>query len=104
MWDLVPYKYDNVLIRYLGHQLNQRAMQPVLIYDLNGELVEGAESWIKHEFNAYRRRYYWTTNTPLITIAPVKQWANTARNAERKIVDSATINSRLYTTPYRPAA
>ena len=45
MWDLVPYKYDNVLIRYFGTNSSKGYAAGVDLR-LNGELVEGAESWI----------------------------------------------------------
>jgi hypothetical protein len=45
MWDLVPYEYDNVLIRYYGSN-SSKGYAAGVDFRLNGELVEGAESWI----------------------------------------------------------
>ncbi len=89
LWDLVPYKYDNILIRYLGTN-SSKGYAAGIDFRLNGELVEGAESWISMSIMKTAEdiigdkytAYYDSTG---------KQWANTPRNAER-IVDSATIN------------
>ncbi len=49
LWDLVPYEFDNVLIRYYGqNQANGYAAGIDL--RLNGELAEGDESWISLSF------------------------------------------------------
>ncbi len=45
LWDMVPFKYDNVLIRYLGTN-SSKGYAAGIDMRLNGELVEGAESWI----------------------------------------------------------
>lgn len=45
MWDLVPYEYDNVLIRYYGTN-SSKGYAAGIDLRLNGELVEGAESWV----------------------------------------------------------
>jgi hypothetical protein len=88
MWDLVPYQFDNVLIRYYGNN-SSRGYAAGLDLRLNGELVEGAESWVSLSFmktaediigDSYKE-YYDTSGRKL---------ANTARNTA-KIVDSATI-------------
>ncbi len=88
LWDLVPYKYDNILIRYLGTN-SSKGYSAGLDLRLNGELVEGAESWISMSIMKTQEdiigdkytAYYDSTG---------RQWANTPRNADR-IVDSATI-------------
>jgi hypothetical protein len=88
MWDLVPYKYDNVLIRYLGTN-SSKGYAAGLDLRLNGELVEGAESWINMSFmhtaedlTGDRYMAYFDSTG--------KEVANSARN-QGKIVDS-TLN------------
>lgn len=49
MWDLVPYEFDNVLIRYYG-QNQARGYATGIDLRLNGELAEGDESWISLSF------------------------------------------------------
>lgn len=44
-WDLVPYEFDNVLIRYFGTN-NSKGFTTGIDLRLNGELAKGAESWI----------------------------------------------------------
>lgn len=44
-WDNVPYKYENVLIRYYGVN-NSKGYVAGLDFRLNGELAEGVESWV----------------------------------------------------------
>ncbi|MBL0308618.1 MAG: carboxypeptidase-like regulatory domain-containing protein [Bacteroidetes bacterium] len=88
LWDLVPYKYENVLIRYLGENLSKGYAAGV-DFRLNGELAEGAESWISMSImstgedlrNDQYVAYYDSNGVA---------WANTERNQSR-IVDSATI-------------
>ena len=88
LWDLVPYKYDNILIRYLGTN-SSRGYAAGIDLRLNGELVEGAESWIsmsimqtKEDIIGDRYTTYYDSNG--------RAWANTAANADR-IVDSAVV-------------
>jgi hypothetical protein len=50
LWDIVPYEFDNVLIRYNG-QNNAKGFSTGLDMRLNGQLAEGLESWIKHVGN-----------------------------------------------------
>lgn len=45
LWDNVPYKYDNVLIRYYGTN-NSTGYVTGIDLRLNGELAEGVESWV----------------------------------------------------------
>ncbi|GIV34583.1 MAG: TonB-dependent receptor [Chitinophagales bacterium] len=45
LWDLVPYQFDNVLIRYFGEN-QARGYAAGIDFRLHGELVEDAESWI----------------------------------------------------------
>ena len=45
MWDLVPYEYDNVRIRYFG-QNNAKGYAYGGEFRLYGDLVKDAESWI----------------------------------------------------------
>ena len=88
LWDLVPYKYDNVLIRYLGSN-SSKGYAAGIDLRLNGELVEGAESWISMSFMKTAEdligdkytAYYDSTG---------KQISNTPRNQSR-IADTATI-------------
>src|SRR5690606_30783854 len=45
LWDLVPYEYTNVLIRYYGTN-SAKGFATGIDMRLNGELAEGLESWI----------------------------------------------------------
>lgn len=45
LWDLVPFEFDNVLIRYFGEN-KARGYAAGIDFRLHGELVEDAESWI----------------------------------------------------------
>jgi len=45
LWDLVPYEFDNVLIRYFGEN-KAHGYAAGIDFRLHGELVEDAESWI----------------------------------------------------------
>lgn len=45
MWDLVPYEFDNVLIRYFGRNAAKGYAAGVDMR-LHGELAEGMESWV----------------------------------------------------------
>ena len=45
LWDLVPYEFDNTLIRYYGKNMASGHAYG-LDLRLNGELADGAESWI----------------------------------------------------------
>lgn len=45
LWDNVPYKYDNVLIRYYGTN-NSKGYAAGVDFRLNGQLAEGVESWV----------------------------------------------------------
>ena len=45
LYDLVPYEFDNVLIRYFGENV-AHGYAAGIDFRLHGELVEGAESWI----------------------------------------------------------
>ncbi len=45
LYDLVPFEFDNVLIRYFGEN-RARGYAAGIDFRLHGELVEGAESWI----------------------------------------------------------
>ncbi|MBL7801201.1 MAG: carboxypeptidase-like regulatory domain-containing protein [Chitinophagales bacterium] len=45
LWDIVPYEFDNVLIRYNGLN-NAKGFSTGLDMRLNGQLAEGLESWI----------------------------------------------------------
>lgn len=49
LWDNVPYKYDNVLIRYYGEN-NSKGYAAGVDLRLNGELAEGLESWVSLSF------------------------------------------------------
>ena len=88
LWDLVPYEFDNVLIRYFG-QNQAKGYSAGFDVRLNGELVEGAESWISMSVMKTAEdiigdkytEYYDTAGNAI---------ANIAANADR-IVDSNTI-------------
>lgn len=45
MWDLVPYEYDNIRIRYFGKN-NARGYAYGAEFRLYGDIVKDAESWI----------------------------------------------------------
>ncbi|MDZ4846896.1 MAG: carboxypeptidase-like regulatory domain-containing protein [Chitinophagales bacterium] len=45
LYDIVPFEYDNVLIRYFGEN-KAHGYAAGIDFRLHGELVEGAESWI----------------------------------------------------------
>lgn len=45
MWDLVPYEYDNVRIRYFGQNM-ARGFAYGVEGRLYGDIVKGAESWL----------------------------------------------------------
>jgi len=45
LWDLVPYEFDNVLIRYFGTN-SSKGYAAGVDFRLNGELAEGLESWV----------------------------------------------------------
>lgn len=45
LWDIVPFKYENVLIRYFGTN-NSKGYAAGLDLRLHGELAKGAESWV----------------------------------------------------------
>lgn len=49
MWDLVSYDLDNVRIRYAGTN-NSRGYATGFDVRLNGEFVDGAESWVNLSF------------------------------------------------------
>lgn len=89
LWDVVPYEFDNVLIRYYGEN-QAKGYAAGIDFRLNGELAEGDESWISLSFmktgediigDKYTA-YYDSTG---------KEVPNT-RTYRDVIVDSATIN------------
>ncbi len=89
LWDLVPYEFDNVLIRYYGEN-QAKGYAAGIDFRLNGELAEGDESWISLSFlktgedvigDKYTV-YYDSTG---------KEVPNT-RTYRDVIVDSATVN------------
>ncbi len=88
LWDLVPYKYDNILIRYLGSNAS-KGYAAGLDLRLNGELVEGAESWISMSFMKTQEDLIGDKYTAYYDSSG-KQLSYTSRNFDR-IVDSATI-------------
>ncbi|MEY4926157.1 MAG: hypothetical protein RI894_593, partial [Bacteroidota bacterium] len=49
LWDLIPYEQDNVKIRYYGTN-NATGYATGIDMRLNGEFVEGAESWVNLSF------------------------------------------------------
>jgi hypothetical protein len=61
LWDLVPYDFNNVLIRYQGENAS-KGYAAGIDMRLNGELAEGDESWISLSFmktaeNIFNDRY-----------------------------------------------
>ncbi|MCS6934443.1 MAG: carboxypeptidase regulatory-like domain-containing protein [Chitinophagales bacterium] len=88
LWDLVPFEFDNVLIRYFGEN-RSRGFATGVDFRLNGELAEGLESWITlsvmgtaEDLIGDRYTAYYDSSGKAI--------ANVPRNAPR-IVDSAII-------------
>lgn len=61
LWDIVPYDIDNVRIRYFGENL-ATGYATGLDLRLNGELVEGAESWINLSFLRTREKFTGVTH------------------------------------------
>jgi hypothetical protein len=57
MWDLVSYDLDNVRVRYAGAN-NSRGYAAGFDVRLNGEFVEGAESWINFSLLRTREQLY----------------------------------------------
>lgn len=45
LWDIVPFEYENVLIRYYGQNMG-KGFATGIDMRLNGELAKGVESWI----------------------------------------------------------
>jgi hypothetical protein len=88
LWDLVPYKYDNILIRYLGNN-SSRGYAAGIDLRLNGELVEGAESWISMSIMQTKEDIIGDRYTTYFDSSG-RAWANTTANADR-IVDSAVV-------------
>ena len=88
LWDLVPYKYDNVLIRYFGNN-SSKGYAAGIDLRLNGELVEGAESWISLGIMKTAEDIIGDKYTAYFD-STGKQISNNARNAG-KIADSTTI-------------
>lgn len=88
LWDLVPYKYDNILIRYMGTN-SSKGYAAGIDFRLNGELVEGAESWISMSFMQTKEDIIGDRYTSYFDSSG-RAWANTAANASR-IVDSAVV-------------
>jgi len=81
LWDLVPYKYDNILIRYLGSN-SSKGYAAGLDLRLNGELVEGAESWISMSFMKTAENLIGDKYTAYYD-STGKQISNTPRNQDR---------------------
>jgi hypothetical protein len=89
LWDLVPYDFNNVLIRYQG-QNSSKGYAAGIDMRLNGELAEGDESWISLSFmktaeniaNDHYMAYYDSTG---------KEIPNT-RTYQNQIVDSSIVD------------
>lgn len=88
MWDLVPFEFDNVLIRYFGNN-NSRGYATGIDLRLNGELAEGLESWISMSIMSTAEDLIGDRYTAYYDSSG-NEIGNTPRNASR-IVDSATI-------------
>ncbi len=89
MWDLVPYEFDNVLIRYYGSNSSKGYAAGVDLR-LNGELVQGEESWISLGIMSTAEDIIGDKYTAYYDSSG-KELAYNSRNAS-KIVDSATIS------------
>ncbi|MCH2043877.1 MAG: TonB-dependent receptor, partial [Saprospiraceae bacterium] len=55
-WDLIPYDVENVRIRYYGDNL-MNGYVAGLDFRLNGELVDGLESWVNLSFLRARENF-----------------------------------------------
>jgi hypothetical protein len=55
-WRLIPYDVDNVRIRYYGDNL-AKGYVAGLDFRLNGELVDGLESWVNLSFMRAREQF-----------------------------------------------
>ncbi|MFN8321115.1 MAG: carboxypeptidase regulatory-like domain-containing protein [Chitinophagales bacterium] len=88
LWDMVPYKYDNVLIRYLGTN-SSKGYAAGIDLRLNGELVEGAESWISMSIMKTAEDIIGDKYTAYYDSSG-RQIANTPRN-QSKIASTDTI-------------
>ena len=74
MKNLVPYKIDNVRIRYSGENL-AKGYATGIDFKLNGEFVRGAESWVSLSFMQTREKneelfYYEKINGKDIRVEP----------------------------------
>lgn len=88
LWDLVPYEFDNVLIRYFGK--NQSTGYAAGIdMRLNGELAEGLESWITLSVMSTQENLKGDKYTAYFDTSGA-QVSYTAQNIPN-IVDSSTI-------------
>lgn len=88
LWDLVPYEFDNVLIRYFGTN-SSKGYAAGAEFRLNGELAEGAESWISLNIMQTREDIIGDHYTAYYDSSHV-QIALNEQNASR-IVDSTVI-------------
>ncbi|HRP39102.1 MAG TPA: TonB-dependent receptor plug domain-containing protein [Chitinophagales bacterium] len=88
LWDLVPYDYNNVLIRYQGQNLSKGYATGIDLR-LNGELAEGDESWISLSFMKTAEKIAGSQYTAYYD-STGKEIPNT-KNYQDQIVDSATI-------------
>ncbi len=88
LWDLVPYEFDNVLIRYFG-QNQAKGYAAGIDLRLNGELAEGAESWISLSVMGTGEDIIGDQYTAYFD-STGRELANTPRNSDR-IVDSSTV-------------
>lgn len=87
LWDIVPYEFDNALIRYYGQNMG-KGYATGIDMRLNGELAEGAESWISmsvmgtfNDIGGTVTHYYDSAHNEI-----------KVRNEKTKIVDSSTSN------------
>ena len=68
LWDIVPYEYDNTLIRYYGNN-NAKGYATGVDLRLNGELADGVESWISLSFLNTRNEVAGATRTAYLDSA-----------------------------------
>lgn len=88
LWDMVPYEFDNVLIRYFG-QNQSKGYAAGIDMRLNGELAEGLESWITMSVMSTQEDLIGDKYTAYYDSAG-NELTNNSRNASL-IVDSSTI-------------
>jgi hypothetical protein len=95
MWDVNPYDYQNVLIRYAAKN-NAIAYATGIDFRLQGELVKGAESWINLSFMQTKEN-----NGYILTkyVDDTGDVYNSPLYTSRAIVDSYQVARGFYSRP-----